>query len=198
MAAAANFITEREGLMFWTIVLIVVIVLVVLVAAVLGIAATKPNTFRIQRSATIKAPAEKVFPHINDFHNWQAWSPWEKLDPALNRTFSGPANGKGTVYEWEGNKQVGKGRMEIMESSSPSKIVIKLDFFKPFEAHNTADFTFARQGDSTKVIWGMDGQRPFMFKVMEVFMNFDKMIGKDFEAGLANLKRVTETGAANP
>lgn len=184
--------------MFGTIVLIVVLVLVVLIAAVLILAAMTPDTFRIQRTATIKAPPGKIFPHINDFHNWQAWSPWEKLDPALQRTFSGAASGKGTVYEWEGNKQVGKGRMEITESSAPSKIVIKLDFFKPFEAHNTADFTFAGKGDSTTITWGMDGQRPFMFKVMGIFMNFDKMIGKDFEAGLANLKRVTETGVANP
>ncbi len=184
--------------MFGTIALIVAIVLVILVAAVLVIASMTPDTFRIQRSATIKTPPEKVFPHINDFHNWQAWSPWEKLDPALKRTFSGPQQGKGTVYEWEGNKRVGKGRMEITESSSPSRIVIKLDFFQPFEAHNTADFTFAGQGESTLLTWGMNGQRPFMFKVMGLFMNFDKLIGKDFEAGLANLKQITETGAANP
>jgi hypothetical protein len=183
--------------MLWIIVLIVVIVLVVLIAAVLIIAALTPDTFRIQRTATIKAPPEKLFPHINDFHNWQAWSPWEKLDPALKRTFSGTANGNGSVYEWEGNKQVGKGRMEIMESSPPSKIVIKLDFFQPFEAHNTADFAFAGQGGSTSITWGMDGQRPFMFKVMGVFMNFDKMIGNDFEKGLANLKEIAEKGGSN-
>jgi hypothetical protein len=198
LTVSCAFNVRLEGAMGWTIALVIVIVLVVLIAAVLVIAAMKPDNFRVQRIATINASPEKIFPHINDFHNWQAWSPWEKLDPALNRTFSGTANGKGSVYDWEGNKQVGKGRMEITESSPPSKIVIKLDFFKPFEAHNTSDFTFAGQGDSTTVTWGMNGQMPFFFKVMTIVTSMDKMIGKDFEKGLASLKEITEKGATNP
>jgi hypothetical protein len=114
------------------------------------------------------------------------------LDPALTRTYSGADKGKGAVYEWEGNKKVGQGRMEITDASSPSKITIKLDFIKPFQAHNTAEFTLAGQGDSTAITWAMDGQQPFMFKVMGLFFSMDKMIGKDFETGLANLKSITE------
>jgi hypothetical protein len=183
--------------MFPTVVLIVVAVLVVGVLGLLGLAASKPDTFRIQRSASISAAPEKVFPFINDFHSWGSWSPWEKLDPALKRTHSGAANGLGAVYEWEGNKQVGKGRMEIVQSSPAARIEIKLDFLKPFEAHNTAEFTFAGQGGGTNVTWAMYGRQPFMFKVMGLFMSMDKMIGKDFEAGLANLKNLAEKGGAN-
>jgi hypothetical protein len=178
--------------MGWTIAIIIIVVLVVAIAAVLGYAATKPDAFCVQRTGTINAPPEKIFPQINDFHNWAAWSPWEKLDPAMQKTHSGPASGKGTVYEWEGNKQVGKGRMEIIEESPPSRMLIKLDFFKPFEAHNTTTFTLDRQGDSTTVNWVMDGRQPFMFKLMGLFCDMDKMIGKDFEAGLANLKSLVE------
>jgi uncharacterized protein YndB with AHSA1/START domain len=181
--------------MFWTIGLIIVVVLVVAVAGLLAVAATKPDTFRVQRSATIQAPPERIFPLINDFHSWGAWSPWEKLDPALRRTHSGAANGRGAVYEWEGNKKVGKGRMEITESSPPGKIAIKLDFLKPFEAHNTAEFTLEPQGNSTNVTWSMVGQLPYLFKVMTVFFSMDKMIGKDFETGLANMKSITEKQA---
>ena len=162
------------------------------VVVVLLIAATKPNTFVVQRGTTIQAPPERVFPLINDFHNWLAWSPWEKLDPDLRRTHDGPPNGKGAVYAWEGNKKVGQGRMEITESVPPSKVAIKLDFIKPFESHNTADFTLDRRGDGTHVNWAMTGQQPFLFKVMTVFMSIDKMIGKDFEAGLANMKAKAE------
>ncbi len=179
--------------MVWTIVLIVVGLLVVVVAALLGYAAIKPDAFRIQRSASLKAAPDKIFALINDFHRWGSWSPWEKLDPALKRTYSGAANGLGTVYEWEGNKKVGKGRMEITESFPPSKVTIKLDFLKPFEAHNTAEFTLDGQGDSTNVTWTMDGRQPYMFKVMSLFFSMDKMVGKDFETGLANLKSLTES-----
>jgi hypothetical protein len=178
--------------MILQIVLVVVAVLVVALAAVLALAASKPDAFRIQRTASIKAPPEKIFPLINDFHNWGSWSPWEKLDPAMHKTHSGAVNGQGAVYEWEGNKQVGKGRMEITEVAPSSKVTIKLDFFKPFEAHNTAEFALAAQGDATNVTWAMLGQQPFMFKVMSVFMSMDKMIGKDFETGLANMKGIAE------
>jgi hypothetical protein len=167
-------------------------IIVVLLAALLGYAATKPDAFRVQRSASIKAPPERIFPHINDFHNWAPWSPWEKLDPLMTKTHSGAASGRGAVYEWEGNKKVGKGRMEIVEESIPSRVRIKLDFFKPFEAHNTAEFTLAGRGESTEITWAMDGTQPFMFKVMSVFLSMDKLIGKDFETGLANLKSIVE------
>ena len=172
--------------------LVIVGIVVVLLAAFLGYAATKPDAFRVQRAATIKAPPAKIFALINDFHSWTSWSPWDKIDPDMKRTYSGAPNGKGTVYEWEGNKQVGKGRMEITDTSPPSKVIIKLDFFKPFEAHNTATFALEAQGDSTNVRWIMDGKQPFMFKVMSTFVDMDKMIGKDFEAGLANMKSIAE------
>jgi hypothetical protein len=181
-----------EGIMILQIVLIVVGVLVVLLLALLAFAATKPDTFRVQRTATINASPERVFPFLNDFHHWGSWSPWEKLDLAMQKTHSGSPSGHGAIYEWEGNKQVGKGRMEITKSLPSSHLVIKLDFFKPFEAHNTAEFALAGQGGGTNVTWSMTGQQPFMFKVMSLFMSMDKMIGKDFEAGLANLKGISE------
>jgi uncharacterized protein YndB with AHSA1/START domain len=175
--------------------LIIVGIVLVLLAALLGYAAMKPDTFCIQRTASIHAPPERIFALINDFHHWFSWSPWEKLDPAMKKTHGGAANGKGAVYEWEGNKQVGKGRMEILEASPPSRVLIKLDFFKPFEAHHTAEFTLKAQGASTHVTWAMRGRQPFLFKVMGMFFNMDKMIGKDFETGLANLKGLTEETA---
>jgi carbon monoxide dehydrogenase subunit G len=168
------------------------IVVVVLLAAILLFAATKPDTFRVRREIGINAPPEKIFPFLNDFRRWGTWSPWEKMDPAMKRTYSGAAIGKGAVYEWEGNSKVGSGRMEIVESSAPSRVRIKLDFLKPFEAHNTADFTLEPQGGVTKVSWVMDGPAPFVSKVMQVFMSMDRMVGKDFEAGLANLKAAAE------
>jgi uncharacterized protein YndB with AHSA1/START domain len=174
------------------IIAIIAIVLAIAIAIVLILAATKPDTFSVKRVAAIKAAPQTIFPLINDFHQWAGWSPWEKKDPAMQRTFSGTASGKGSVYAWDGNKNVGSGRMEILEASAPSKIVIKLDFFKPFEGHNTAEFTMLPQGDATSLTWVMHGPASFMSKVMQVFMNLDKMIGKDFEAGLANLKRLTE------
>jgi uncharacterized protein YndB with AHSA1/START domain len=175
---------------------IIAVVLAIAIAVVLILAATKPDTFRIRRAATVQASPERIFPLINDFHQWATWSPWEDKDPAMKRSYSGAASGQGAVYGWDGNKNVGSGRMEILESSVPSKIVIKLDFFKPFEGHNTAEFTMMPQGQGTNivtnVIWEMHGPAPFMSKVMQVFMNMDNMIGKDFEVGLANLKRLTE------
>jgi hypothetical protein len=174
------------------IIAIIAVVLVVAIAIVLILAATKPDTFSVSRATTVKAPPEKIFPWINDFHQWKAWSPYENKDPAMKRSYSGAADGKGAVYGWEGNKNVGSGRMEILDTSVPSKIVIKLDFFTPFEGHNTAEFTLLPQGDATGVTWRMHGPAPFMSKVMQVFMNLDHMIGKDFEIGLANLKNLTE------
>lgn len=165
---------------------------VVLLAALLAFAATKPDTFRVQRTASIKAPPEKVFALINDFHQWSAWSPWEKMDPAMRRIHSGAASGKGAVYEWDGNNKVGQGRMEITGSSAPSKIIIKLDFLRPFEAHNVAEFMLVEQSDSTAVTWAMHGPSPYLTKIMQIFFSMDSMVGKDFEAGLANMKAAAE------
>ena len=167
-------------------------VVVIVLAAVLIFAATRPDTFRVQRATSIKAPPEKIFALIDDFHNWGSWSPYEKLDPAMKRTQSGAASGKGAVYEWQGDSKVGQGRMEITDASAPSKVVIQLDFIKPFEAHNIAEFTLEPKGDSTNVTWAMHGPAPFVTKVIGLFCNMDKMIGKDFETGLANLKALAE------
>jgi uncharacterized protein YndB with AHSA1/START domain len=171
---------------------IFVIVVVVLVGAVLAYAATRPDAFRVQRTLSIKAPPEKIFALINDLRGWGAWSPYEKKDPAMKRMLSGAASGKGAVYEWEGNGDVGKGRMEIAETSPPTKVVIKLDFVKPFEAHNTVEFSLEPRGDATKVSWAIFGPSPYLSKLMGIFLDMDKMIGKDFEDGLASLKAVAE------
>ncbi len=167
------------------------IAVVVLIAGVLIFAATRPDTFRVQRSASIKAPPEKIAAVLGDFHGWQAWSPWERMDPAMKRSFSGAEKGKGAVYAWEGNSKVGQGRMEITDAS-PSRVALDLDFLKPFEAHNKVVFTLAPKGDATEVNWAMQGAVPYMAKIVHVFMDMDSMVGKDFEAGLANLKAVTE------
>ena len=171
---------------------IILIVLVVVVAGILVFAATKPDTFTVQRSASIKAPPEKIFPLINDYRSWASWSPYEPKDPAMKRTFGATTVGKGATYAWDGNKEVGQGSMEIQESVPPSRIAIKLDFLKPFEAHNMVDFTLEPQGEATRVSWSMRGPAPFISKVMQVFINMDNMVGRDFEAGLANLKAVAE------
>jgi len=170
----------------------ILLVIVVLIAAILVFAATRADTFRVQRSAVINAPSDKIFPLINDFHNWATWSPYEKLDPAMKRTLGGPASGKGATYAWEGNGKAGQGRMEIIESTPTSRVVIKLDFLKPFEAHNTAEFTLQPQGDTTRVTWAMYGPAPFIAKLMGLFFSMDKMIGRDFETGLTNLKTSAE------
>ena len=170
----------------------IAMVLVLLIAALLIYAATKPDSFRIERSTTIKAPPEKIFALINDFHQWEAWSPWEKIDPALKRTYSGEANGVGAVYEWSGNKDIGQGRMEIVESVPSAKVMLKLDFVTPFEAHNKVDFTLAQQGDVTKVTQAMYGPSPYISKLMTIFFSMEQMVGKKYEEGLANLKVIAE------
>lgn len=159
------------------------------VGGVLAYAATRPDTFAVERSAVVPASTESVFALLNDFHQWPRWSPWEKLDPAMNRTHSGAERGKGAVYAWNGNKKVGSGRMEILESHPPSRVKIQLDFLAPFEAHNVTTFTLEPVAGGTRVNWRMEGPHPFMMKVMCVFVSMDKMVGKDFEAGLANLQR---------
>lgn len=167
-------------------------VLAAIVVAILIAAATKSDTFRIERSTSISAPAEKIFPLINDFHAWTGWSPWENIDPNLKRQYEGAASGKGATYAWQGNNQVGEGRMEILESTPSSRIIIKLDFLKPFEAHNTADYAISPESGGSKVVWAMYGSRPFMMKVMSLFMSMDDMVGKDFEKGLASMKALAE------
>jgi len=174
------------------VIVIVALILAVAIAAVLVLAMTKSGTLRVQRSISIQAPPERIFPLISDFHQWVHWSPYERKDPEMKRTYEGAANGEGAVYAWNGDKNVGSGRMEILEASAPEKIVIKLDFFTPFEGHNTAEFTMLPQGDGTHVTWLMHGPARFMTRLIQVFMNLDNMIGKDFEAGLANLKTITE------
>jgi len=170
----------------------IAIVVVALIAGVLIFAATKPDTFRVQRAASIKAPPEKVFALINDFKRWDAWSPWEKKDPAMKRTWGATTSGKGAMYAWDGNGDVGQGSMEIAESVPSSKVAIKLDFVKPFEAHNVVEFTLEPKGNATSVTWVMQGPTPYFAKIIHVFIDMDNMVGKDFEAGLANLKVVAE------
>jgi hypothetical protein len=169
------------------------IAVVVILAAILGLAATKPDTFTVQRVATIKAPPEKIMPLISDFHHWTKWSPWEHLDPAMQRTYAGPGSGKGAIYTWKGNSDVGEGRMEITDLAAPNKVIIKLDFIDPFESSNVTQFTLAPQGDSTTVTWNMTGPMPFISKIMSVFASMDGMIGPDFEKGLNKMKAVAES-----
>lgn len=171
---------------------IIGIVFALFVAGAFALAAMKPETFRVERTASIKAPPEKIYALIQDLKAWSAWSPYEKKDPAMKRSFGATTAGKGAVYEWDGDKNVGKGRMEITEAASPSKVVIKLDFLEPFEGHNTAEFTMDGKGGVTTVTWAMYGPAKFVTKLMGVFFNMDRMIGTDFEAGLANLKTIAE------
>ena len=172
---------------------IIGVAIVGLIAAVLGLASRKPNELRVRRAARIDAPPERVFENLVDLHRWEAWSPWEKLDPTMKKTHSGPASGKGAVCEWEGNRKVGQGRMEIVEAVPPTKLGIAMHFLKPFESRSTSEFTLARSGDATDLTWSMVGPSPFVTKVMCVFVDMDKMIGRDFEKGLASLKAVSES-----
>jgi hypothetical protein len=170
---------------------IIGVVVVVAIAGILIYAATKPDSFRVQRVVLINAPSDKVFPLINDMKAWTVWSPYEKKDPAMKRTYGAVTAGKGATYAWEGNKEVGQGSMEIVESG-PKKILLKLDFAKPFEAHNMGEFVLEPKGDSTSVTWAIYGPSPYMSKVIGTFMNIDDMIGRDFEKGLADLKAAAE------
>mgnify|MGYP005806182507 CR=1 FL=1 len=165
---------------------------VVAAAVILVFALTKPDSFHVERMASIKAPPEKIFPLINDFNNWPKWSPWEKRDATMKKTLSGAASGVGAVYDWDGNSDVGAGRMEISESTPSQKIAIKLDFKRPMAASNVATFTLTPHGDATDVTWAMDGPSPYVAKVMDVIFGFDKMIGGDFQQGLDALKAEAE------
>jgi hypothetical protein len=162
------------------------------IAAILVYAATKPDSFRVERSTAMNAPPEKILPYIDGLKRWTAWSPYEGRDPAMKRAYSGAESGKGAVYEWDGNDNVGKGRMEIVDSTPPNRVVIKLDFLKPFEGHNMAELTVEPKGGQTIVTWAMYGPSTFMTKLIGTFMDMDDMIGRDFAAGLAKLKTVVE------
>jgi len=175
---------------------VVAVVIIVALAAVLAYAATKPDTFRLMRATTVKAPPEKIFPLLNDLRSFATWSPYEKKDPAMKRSYGGAASGKGATYEWDGDKNVGQGRLTIADSSAPSKVTMDLDFVRPWEAHNIVEFTLEPKGDTTNatttVTWAMHGPAPYMAKVMHVFLNMNRMVGDDFEIGLANLKALAE------
>lgn len=168
-------------------------VLVVGVLVALLLAARRPDTFQVKRSATINAPADKIYPLVADFRRWPEWSPYETRDPNMKRSYGATSSGKGATYGWDGDSNVGAGRMEIVEANAPGKVSLKLDFNRPFEAHNIVDFTFVPQGEATVVTWDMHGPTPFFAKIVHLFIDMDKMVGGDMEAGLAKLKSATET-----
>lgn len=169
------------------------ILLTILVAGVLIRAAMKPDQFAVMRRTVIAAPPETIYPLLQDFHRWAAWSPWEKLDPAMTRTFGGPESGKGATYAWRGNKDVGEGRMEIVGTEPSQALDIKLDFIEPIRATNATRFVLRpAPSGGTEVIWIMRGPADFPTKVMDTVVGMDRMVGKDFETGLANLKAAAE------
>lgn len=170
----------------------VALVLGIVVAALLVVIATRPDEFKVERSVTVAAPPIVAFSQVNDFHGWASWSPWDKLDPNMKRVYEGSPSGQGAVYSWTGNDQVGAGRMTITDSKPGERVVIKLEFLKPFEATNTTTFNFAPQGEGTKVSWTMEGKNNFLTKAFTLVNDMDKMVGNDFEKGLAQMKVVTE------
>lgn len=169
----------------------IALVLAAIVLVILGLAASKPDTFAIRRSASIAAPPDKVYALVSDFKAFNRWSPWVRMEPSVALTYSGPEAGVGAGYRWAGDK-TGAGGMTITEATAPSKLVMNLEFLKPFESRNRVDFDFAPEGSGTKVTWSMSGPMTFLSKVMSVFTDMDTMIGPDFEAGLANLKAMAE------
>ena len=166
-------------------------------AASAMVVARRPSEFRVSRTATITAPASVLFAQVNDFRKWAAWSPYEKRDPAMRKTYEGAPAGTGAVYAWSGNKEVGEGRTTITESRPNELIRIRLEFEKPFKATSTAEFAFKPEGDRTAVTWSLTGRHNFVMKAMCLFMNMDRMIGGDFEKGLADMKSLVE-GVARP
>jgi uncharacterized protein YndB with AHSA1/START domain len=170
----------------------IVIIVAIVIAVVLGFAAAKPKTFRVQRAINIKASPQKIFVLINDFHNWSRWAPQDKEDTTMVRTFAGPELGQGAVSDWSSRGSAGKGRMAITESNPPGRVSVQVDFVKPFEAHNLNEFVLEPAGDSTNVTWRMQGTNLYVMRVMSVFVDMDKVAGKHFEAGLANLKAAAE------
>jgi hypothetical protein len=173
----------------------ILIALALVIAVLLAVVAMRPAGFRITRSTTITAPAAAVFAQVNDFHKWEAWSPWAKLDPAMKVAYDGPPDGPGAIYTWSGNSEVGSGRMTLLESHPNDVVRIEVEFIKPIAATNTAEFTFTPQGNQTVVNWTMTGTNNFMGKAFDLVMNMDKMVGSDFEKGLARLKSTLEAAA---
>jgi Polyketide cyclase / dehydrase and lipid transport len=173
----------------------ILVVVVVLVVVFVCVVALQPSHYHIERSATMNAPAAMVFAQVNDFHKWDAWSPWAKLDPTMKQSYEGAPAGTGAVYSWVGNSQVGEGRMTITDSHPSDLVKIKLEFIKPWAATNATNFSFRPQGNQTAVTWTMDGDNNFVGKAFGLFMNMDKMIGADFEKGLAQMKSVAEATA---
>jgi hypothetical protein len=170
----------------------ILIAVAVIVVVFIVVVAMQPSVFRVARSATMSAPAPAVFAQVNDFHKWEAWNPWGKIDPAMKQTYEGAPAGPGAIYTWVGNKNVGEGRMTLTESRPSDLIRIKLEFFKPFAGTNIAEFTFKPAGNQTAVTWSMTGKNNFMAKAIHLFMNMDKMIGGQFEMGLAQMKSIVE------
>ena len=171
----------------WMLVSVAAVVIVFIV-----VVALQPADFRVERSATMAAGAPAAFAQVNDFRNWRGWSPWEKIDPALKRSYDGPTSGTGAVYAWQGNKEAGEGRMTIVESRPGELVRIRLEFYKPFAANNTAEFRFQGAGERTDVTWSMSGENNFLSKAMCLFMNMDRLIGGQFEQGLAQMKAIVE------
>ncbi len=165
----------------------------ILIAAVLVYAAFQPNTFLISRSVIMNAAPEKIYPYMSDFHKGELWTPYEKRDPSMKRTFSGSENGKGAVYEFAGDKKkVGSGRLEIIDAIPPTKVVLTLDLIEPMKGHNIVEYSIEPQSRGTKVTWSMRGTNNYLSKLICTFINVDKMVGGDFEAGLANLNALVE------
>jgi len=171
----------------WTLIAVAAVVVVFVVFVAL-----QPADFRVERSATMRGAAPTAFAQVNDLQNWRKWSPWEKIDPELRRSYEGPKAGTGAIYAWQGNKDVGEGRMTITDSRPGELVRIKLEFFKPFAATNTTEFRFKPDGDNTAVTWTMTGQNNFLAKAMCLFVDMDKMIGGMFEQGLKQMKAVVE------
>lgn len=171
------------------------VILLGLVVAFVVVVAMQPTDFTIARSASMAAPVEEVFAQVNDFHHWEAWSPWLELDPNAKATFEGPDAGEGAVFRWAGNQEIGEGSMTILQSVPPEVIRIRLDFVKPFEDTALTEFTFRPEGDGTAVTWTMSGQNNFIGKAFCLFIDLDKMVGGKYEEALANIKAVVESQA---
>ena len=174
---------------------VILVLIVFAIGGVVYIASRKPDVFRVERRMVINAPAEAIFDHINTIRTWEAWSPWQKKDPAMRQAYSGPAAGVGAAQAWEGNNQVGKGRMSITASEPPRRVELSLTFEKPFKAQNTVELSLRPVSSGTEIAWVMYGPANLMSKVMDLLMNMDKMCGNDFEAGLSNLKALVEPRA---
>ena len=168
------------------------LLIAVAVAALLLYASTRPDTFAVERSTTIAAPPEELFPLIDDLQAFNTWNPYARKDPAMKASYSGPVAGAGAAFDFHGNKDVGRGRIAVTGSTAPSEVRMQLDMFEPFEGHNTVVFSLVPEGAGTKVTWAMHGPSAFITKLMGIFFNMDQMIGKDFEAGLANLRQLAE------